>query len=190
LGIDSSNSKIDNTLDTPGELFGEKNIWSNNNETQDSGQYYHKFQSLKEKNKKKPNQIFIPNKNYDYSADTDEYGCTDELTSVTNKISSINIRNNNINQIDKKSKELLEGYSSHFRPAYTEPDFHPGSFYSGQNSQTSQTPKKIVSINKSYMFPHIVNRSSMVSQTTTQYSSNNKKTYGDTSIEHFESEEK
>jgi hypothetical protein len=80
---------------------------------------------------------------------------------------------------------------------YTEPEYgygqHPfkGSFYS---YQSNHTPKKVhpgtTSSSGNHLFPMIVNRASMVSQTTTNYSSNNKKTYGDTSIEHFESEEK
>jgi hypothetical protein len=175
------------------DVISDKNIWSQNNETQDSNQYYEKFQHLKAnklKSKKKPTQIFIPNKNYDYSADTEEYGCTDELTTVTNKISSINIHHNNINQIDMMSKELLD--RNGFRHnCFTEPDYiqHPygGSFYS---FQSNHTPTKKKTVGSDHLFPQIVNRASIVSQTTTNYSSNNKRTYVDTSLEHFESEEK
>jgi hypothetical protein len=130
--------------------------------------------------------------------DTEECGCTDELETVTNKISSINIRNNNINHIDIKSKELLDNISSK-RQVNTEPDYSRNNMYSNNSTyscNSNQTPKKMGNYNNCYintnnLFPHIINRASVVSSQTTHYSSNNKKNYfGDTSIEHFESEEK
>jgi hypothetical protein len=94
------------------------------------------------------------------------------------------MRNNNINHIDTRSREMLERGNR----LYTEPDRIP--FYS---SFANITPTKIEgrrggNLNTSYMFPSIINRASMVSQTT-HYSSNNKKNY-DLSTEHLESEEK
>jgi hypothetical protein len=117
--LSSSNSR-NNDITLNDQLIDPK-IWSINNETQDSNQYFKKYEYLKNKNKevvslnktKKPIIKFIPNNNYDYSADTDEFGFAnsnlddEELSGKVNKISSIQMKNNNINQIDKNSLHCL-----------------------------------------------------------------------------------
>jgi hypothetical protein len=85
-------------------------------------EYYKKYQELRHKQRINNNNILhpkkiksmtqiIPNKNYDYSADTDEF-CTEpdishDQTNIINKISSINIKHNNINQLDQTSMKKL-----------------------------------------------------------------------------------
>jgi hypothetical protein len=105
-------------------------FWNqNNNDTQDSNQYYKKYEILKKekatpRNKTKPvkksNIQFIPNNNYDYSADTEEFGFPSALndenvdentqnnqislnSNLINKITSIKPKTNDITNIDKQS---------------------------------------------------------------------------------------
>jgi len=89
----------------------------NNNDTQDSQQYYKNYELCQKKDKGTPNykskQIkktttqFIPNKNFDFSADTEE--SMDERRDQTlnrnliNKVSSIKPKTNDINNLDKQS---------------------------------------------------------------------------------------
>jgi len=107
------------------ELIDNKSCWNqNNNDTQDSNQYFQIYEELLKKKKisrkkanviKKVNTQFIPNNNYDYSADTEEFNAprqlteedVDEITSINtnliNKITSIIPKTNDINNIDKQS---------------------------------------------------------------------------------------
>jgi hypothetical protein len=214
-----------------------------NNEIQDLDQYLKKYESLKKKEKgttlnktKRVNVQFIPNNNYDYSADTDEFVMSnlnqridDELIGNVNKISSIQMKNNNINQIDKNSLQYLTSKTgqlwigaSHVKKrthqnCFTEPDElynkRTGSFLNNMNNSSlfpmSMTPQKHrqenLSMNLIYgnnlnnqinfantntannesvgssnsniipNFPRIINSGSIISNISTQYSSNNKK---------------
>jgi hypothetical protein len=108
------------------QLLDHKLFWNqNNNDTQDSNQYFKKYDELLHKKQitprnkakviKKAITQFIPNNNYDYSADTEEFSApillteedVDESTSVNtnmiNKITSIKPKTNDINNIDKQS---------------------------------------------------------------------------------------
>lgn len=120
-----SNSK-NNEQPVIEQLIDNKSCWNqNNNDTQDSNQYYKIYDELLHKKKitprnkakviKKANTQFIPNNNYDYSADTEEFSAprqlteedVDESTSINsnliNKITSIIPKTNDINNIDKQS---------------------------------------------------------------------------------------
>jgi hypothetical protein len=122
---------------------------------------------------------FLP---VDSSLDTDEFGCTDEHSVVANKVNSIDIRKNNINLIDTRSREMLE----RGKRTQTEPD----DGFSHYTINDLYTPKKkrddiaIRTANSGYIFQ----RGSWVSQTT-QNSSHNKKRF-DLSGEHLGTEER
>jgi hypothetical protein len=145
IDLNSSNSRnIDGPLN---DQFMDPRIWNScNNESQDSTQYYKKYESLKKKEKctitpikkeKKKNIQKIPNNNYfDYTMDIDEFspsmnesvsacpsgsvsismsnkntigtGITPKTVAV-NKISSIQVKENNIDQLDKNSKKVISG---------------------------------------------------------------------------------
>jgi hypothetical protein len=223
LELNSSNSR--NNDITANENVIDHEIWdANNDNTQDSNQYYQKYESLmKSKFKYKKSKIpgepkkisipmkpltqFIPNSNYDYSADTEEQ-C--EENNIVNRVSSIKMKDNNINQIDKNNLNIPAGefnnsfYSSNnsFRVkngyCVTEPDdnYHKyrnefsSSFNNNnlQNQYFNNNPQYFQSISNNVTpqkinyfgnFPVIVNRGSMIS---THYSSNNK------NITNFENE--
>lgn len=187
-----SNSR--NNENTLNDQLIDPKIWSNNNnDTQDSNQYFRKYESLRNKEKgspkpkvKKSNIQFIPNNNYDYSADTDEFGMAgmnleedyDEKKGVVNKISSIRMKENDINEINKNSliqvmRNLSIGQNQR-QSCVTEPDeyYHrpqfSGSFqnniqhqnifssnnFNSNGISNSNTPQKIIARNENRSNTH------------------------------------
>jgi hypothetical protein len=120
----SDNSRNDQTFNSG--LMSDNNenneIWNNNNDqTQNSNQFKEKFQTLKKKQKETPKaniqkvciQYVTPN-NQDYSADTDEFPVAskrneiNESNLVNYPVKSMNIKNNNIYNLNKNSSIYLE----------------------------------------------------------------------------------
>ncbi len=186
----SRNSSYSRTNEiTFNEGLIDRKIWSvNNNETQDSNQLKEKFESLKRKKKgtsppknkiKKPITQFIPNPlNYD-NADADEF-CREDLDEnvanlPVNRISSMQIKNNNISSVNQNSAKFVQNDF-----CYTEPDKMQRSLFSQGNPAFLQTtPQKIRGSfvwnyeNALPNFPTIMHRNSVVSNRSTHYSSNN-----------------
>ena len=157
--MNSSNSRNNELTFGDGQGIFDK-IWRpNHDETQDSNHYRQTFNSLMEKEKGTPKakgkkmNLLIPNNNFrvqprpqppeDYSADTEEDGWSnvkeedDDTISLINRISTINVKNNNIRALDKNSNK----FNNPRNYCVTEPEeflssrpFFSGSFQSVMNA--------------------------------------------------------
>ncbi len=155
-------------------------MWSNEIKKDDKVNLYPKPKIIKEKEKiNKKLTHFIPNNQYDYSADTDEFTGMGE---ITNKISTINIKHNNINHIDTSTAELVREKEEDY--VYSKSFVHTPQKFNRQNTMSSNNSLRI---NTPYPGMHIF-KGSMVSQTT-HGSSSNKKVYIDSDMEGIDIEE-
>ncbi len=158
-------------------------------ETQDSNQLSLNFYQLKSKEKqtpkskdKKPKTQFINNPLLqDYSVDTEEFSKEDLDENIStlpkNLISSIKIKTNNIFSIENNSEEYLRrGY------CVSEPAEEVHRRFASQNGSfcNGNTPQKMrgsfawaYNENCAPNFPTILSRKSIVSNISTQFSSNN-----------------
>jgi hypothetical protein len=159
------------------------------NETQDSNQLSVNFYQLKSKDKltpknkdKKPKTQFINNPHlHDYSLDTEEFPKEEMDENVSaftrNPVSSMKIKTNNIFSLDDKTENYMRrGY------CVSEPAEEVQRRFMSQNSSffNQNTPQKMpgsfvwaYNDNSVPSFPSIIPRKSIVSNKSTQFSSNN-----------------
>jgi hypothetical protein len=141
-----------------------------------------KLKQIKEREKFNVNVVhFIPNNQYDYSADTDEFAGIGE---ITNKISTIKIKNNNINHIDVSTANVAFDNKDYM---YSQSFAHTPQKIQRDNNYGSNDSHRMNTINTSYPGLHLL-KGSIISQTT-HGSSNNKKVYIDSDMEGIDIDE-